>query len=244
MKICIDPGHRNSVYDFGATSNQAKESALALQLALLLGKGFEQAGHEVHYTRTSEEQVISLEKRVQAANQIKGLDYFISMHLNSFSDENSNGFEVWHYGNQEALAESICTRACEATGFTNRGAKVSTDFYVLRKTYCNAVLIENGFISNANERAKLSMPDFQLKLVNAILKAFNVAPMKTESSAVQKPAANNKTKLLLNHQLKEVEMILKDGCNYVKLRDLADAHIEIGYDSAQKLPSLTVKTLK
>ena len=38
-----------------------------------------------------------------------------------------------------------------ATGLRNRGMKVRTNLYVLRKTVMPAVLIELGFITNAND---------------------------------------------------------------------------------------------
>lgn len=238
MKICIDPGHRNSVYDFGAVSNNVKESEIALKIALLVGEGFEKAGHEVFYTRKKESDVIGLDKRIKNANAIKGLDYYLSIHINSFNSESANGFEVWHYGKLDGLASSICKAACEATGFTNRGPKTSTQYAVLKNTNCNALIIENGFVSNTQNRALLIKSDVQLKLANAILSAFNVKPLLCKNDAA---ATIPKQHILLNDALKEVEFIVKDGFTYVKLRDLADAKIKVDYDSVNKLPIIKVK---
>lgn len=238
MKICIDPGHRNSVYDFGAVSNNVKESEIALKIALLVGEGFEKAGHEVFYTRKKESDVISLDKRIKNANTIKGLDYYLSIHINSFTDEKANGFEVWHYGKLDKIASAICKSACEATGFINRGAKTSTGYAVLKNTNCNALIIENGFISNAENRALLLKSETQLRLANAVLDAFNV---KLLPEANVSTPASPKQRIILNNVLKEVDTITKDGFVYVKLRDLADAKIIIGYDTAKKLPTVKVK---
>jgi hypothetical protein len=41
----------------------------------------------------------------------------------------------------------------------------------------------------------------------------------------------SKIKINLNGVIKEVETINKDGYNYIKLRDLADDKITVGYDS-------------
>lgn len=45
----------------------------------------------------------------------------------------------------------------------------------------------------------------------------------------------------LNGTLKEVKRILYNGQNYVKLRDLEDSHISIGYDLSTKTPIVQVK---
>lgn len=243
MKICIDPGHRNTTYDFGAVSGGAKESEIALKIALLVGEGFRQAGHEVHYTRKSETDVISLEQRIKNANAIKNLDYYLSIHINSFSNETANGFEVWHYGGLKDLSTSICDNVCKVTGLTNRGAKASTQYFVLKNTYCNALIIENGFISNEKDRSQLLLPHFQLKLANAILAAFNIKPIADKEESKQEDALMNTSKqnIMLNGVLKEVDYILKDNFTYIKLRDLADSKIEINYDALNKIPVVKVK---
>ena len=48
-------------------------------------------------------------------------------------------------------------------------------------------------------------------------------------------------KIILNNVEKEVETVNIDGFNFVKLRDLADDKIEVGYDKQEKLPIIKVK---
>jgi len=50
-----------------------------------------------------------------------------------------------------------------------------------------------------------------------------------------------KTRIKLNGILKTVDVIQKDGNNFIKLQDLRDGKIEIGYDSANKLPIINAK---
>ncbi len=50
-----------------------------------------------------------------------------------------------------------------------------------------------------------------------------------------------KIKVKLNGAIKEVAAIEKDGNNYLKLQDLRDGKIEIGYDNVNKLPVINVK---
>lgn len=49
-----------------------------------------------------------------------------------------------------------------------------------------------------------------------------------------------KIKINLNGQVKTVNAINKDGNNYIKLQDIADGNIVVGY--ANKTPTVTVKT--
>ena len=49
------------------------------------------------------------------------------------------------------------------------------------------------------------------------------------------------TQINLNGKIKEVERILYNNYNYIKLRDLEDDHISIGYDSANKMPIVQIK---
>lgn len=50
-----------------------------------------------------------------------------------------------------------------------------------------------------------------------------------------------KTKIELNGVIKEVEAININGNNFIKLRDIADSKITIGYDAGRKLPTVTSK---
>lgn len=50
-----------------------------------------------------------------------------------------------------------------------------------------------------------------------------------------------KTKIELNGVVKEVEAINVSGSNFIKLRDIADSQIAIGYDAQKKIPTVQVK---
>ncbi len=45
-----------------------------------------------------------------------------------------------------------------------------------------------------------------------------------------------KSKIEINGTVKEVDVITKDGYNYIKLRDLADGKIKVDYDETRKIP--------
>ena len=50
----------------------------------------------------------------------------------------------------------------------------------------------------------------------------------------------DKQKINLNGVIKEVEVIKKDDYNFVKLQDLRDDKIVVGYDEKNKLPVVKV----
>lgn len=50
-----------------------------------------------------------------------------------------------------------------------------------------------------------------------------------------------KIEIELNGEIRTVEAINKEGFNYVKMRDLADDKISVGYDSKRALPVVKVK---
>lgn len=235
MRIFCDFGHRNNVADRGASSAGINESALALQIGQLVANGFKQAGHEVFYSRESEDDVIGLDARINKANRITNLDWYISVHVNAAENTNAAGFEVLHYGDQEEICSKICKNVCDQTNQKNRGAKIRTDLAVLRKTYCRAILIECGFLSNPQERAKLVTQAFQQKIAEGILESFGI-------KSSQEPQ-KNQIEIMLNGVIKKVDYINKEGFNFVKLRDLEDSLIKVDYDCLAKMPLIEIRKL-
>lgn len=170
-RICIDAGHGGK--DPGATNGNYQEKRAALGIALELGLLLFRGGYEVYFTRTNDTYV-SLADRCKISNDAKA-DAFISLHLNSVSSGAANGVEVWRYAKCGALTKELATaiqdNVIEATGAKDRGVKESTGLYVLKHTKAPAVLVECGFISNADERKKLFTTDYQKKIAGAIYKA-------------------------------------------------------------------------
>ena len=80
-----------------------------------------------------------------------------SIHFNAASkdtgDGKTKGVEVYVYSSSSA-AKAAAQRVCDniaALGFTNRGVKVSTSLYVLRKTASPAMLIEVCFVDDKDD---------------------------------------------------------------------------------------------
>lgn len=167
ISLCIDPGHGGSDPGaLGPTGLQEKTANLAVahKLADLL----RQAGARVVLTRDGD-QTKSLAERSRLANDER-VDWFVSIHSNSFFDSGANGTETYHYpgdGPGSRLAGSVQTRLIEALGRYNRGVKTA-DFHVMRETAMPAILTELAFISNPAEERLLADPQFQARAAQAI----------------------------------------------------------------------------
>lgn len=149
MKIIIDLGHGGK--DSGAIGqNGAMESNTVLCVGKEIEKILADSCIEVKFTRLSDE-YISLENRCKVANSFNS-NYFVSIHMNSSSDETVRGVEVWQYNNESEklniFSNNICSDIAQILKIRNRGIKYSKDLYVLKHTKMPACLIEVDFISN------------------------------------------------------------------------------------------------
>ena len=148
MKFYLDFGHSGK--DSGAVGfNGTFESNVVLKIGLILKSMLESHGHTVITTRI-DDTYYSLSYRTNKANKYN-CDYFISLHMNSFSNRNARGCEVWVYDKSSRLystSQSICNNLSKTLNTPNRGVKVSKNFAVLRKSSMPALLVEIDFISN------------------------------------------------------------------------------------------------
>lgn len=176
-RIVIDAGHGGM--DGGATSCTGKlESAYNLEIALKLNDLLHLLGHDTVMTRTSDrsietegqtiaaKKVSDLKERVRIVNGTENA-LLISIHQNTFSDSRYSGAQVFYgpEGESQRLAEDLQTAFCTTLNpGSNRKCKKADSVYLMQHIDCTGVLVECGFLSNAQEEAKLSSPDYQRKL--------------------------------------------------------------------------------
>lgn len=90
---------------------------------------------------------------VRNVESFKGSGYDISLHMNSATPQ-ATGVEVFAFGNDReamAMAGKISADLARIYGIPNRGAKDGSGLYVIRNTTRPMLLIELGFITNAND---------------------------------------------------------------------------------------------
>ena len=184
MRIAIDPGHAGGSVDPGAVGVIGKpESVIALEMAEKLSGKLQAIGHETMMTRTYEGDVAtdSLLYRAELANQWPA-DVFISLHCNSFSAPSAKGFEVWTGPGQndsDLLATAIFEEVQSALpmlvmrpDYGDGDPDKEARFTVLTATNMPAVLIEFGFISNAQDAVMLADPAYQDIWLDAVVRGI------------------------------------------------------------------------
>ncbi|MBO5756118.1 MAG: N-acetylmuramoyl-L-alanine amidase [Clostridia bacterium] len=170
IRIYIDQGHNPAPHhNLGAQGNGLYEQDLTFSIGCMLAELLKEDGRfEVCLSRPEESTVLgtdrdsSLQARVDGAAQFEA-DYFISLHINSFTDDSANGIEVHtaRMGDESyAFGKRLLNGMLDATGLKSRGMKQSGDLFVLKHATMPAVLLEMGFISNQNDAAFLQQhPD-------------------------------------------------------------------------------------
>ncbi len=179
--VVIDPGHGG--VDPGkprGVSYYSHEKDLNLSIALKLGDYLEAKipNIKVIYTRTTDIYV-SLEDRVSFANQNKA-NYFISIHCNASPYKNVYGSSTHIHSNQgtsRKLAELIESEFANKLNRKSLGVKDTEErgysLYVLKYTKMPSVLVESGFMSNAEEEKYLNSDEGQIYIAAAIYRAFH-----------------------------------------------------------------------
>ncbi|MGN7477261.1 N-acetylmuramoyl-L-alanine amidase [Solibacillus silvestris] len=155
--IIIDPGHGGK--DPGAVNSGHTEKAIVLKVSGLVKQKLEADGAKVLMTRTGDTYP-SLQERVQFTKDKFG-EIYVSIHVNSATSASAQGTETYYsittgdqYEEDKKLATYINTEIVNNANMKNRGVK-EAQFYVTRNMLIPSVLVELGFISNAEDRKKL-----------------------------------------------------------------------------------------
>lgn len=169
-KLVIDLGHGGT--DPGAIGqNGTHEADVVLAIGKELNELLKGCNLEIKFTRLSNI-YLSLTERAKIANNFKA-DYFLSIHINSASDKNVRGVEVWQYSNKNEklnkFSNGLCTDVSKILNIRNRGLKLSKELSVLRNTTMPAALIEVDFISNVQAEKDLKVSD-NIKAVAVAIK--------------------------------------------------------------------------
>lgn len=151
MTIGINCGHTASGPGYGAVGI-IKESGHTRQVGQALMDLLRSAGIAV--IDCTIDQADTQNEYLAAATALANrqeLDWFISIHFNASATHAGHGVEVYTYeGRQYQDALDVC-RELSLLGFTNRGIKVGTGLYVIRKTKAKSMLIEVCFCDNQGD---------------------------------------------------------------------------------------------
>jgi len=185
IQILIDVGHGG--VDSGTTYGSLYEKDINLQVAKELYRQLTEAGFNSALNR-NEDIALSDDNRwlkirsrhlrdlAQRRNLAKVIDpqMMLSLHVNWSADSKRRGPMVLYQGNEQSymLAQMLQNALNRHAGTKHKPVKGKT-YYMLRHNYCPSVIIEMGFISNAQDRAEMTSPAGQKKIAQAIREAVS-----------------------------------------------------------------------
>ena len=229
MRINIHAGHNPDGMTACGAEGLIKESTEARKVKGKLIEILKSAGHTVYdctcNNGTSQNDVL---KKIIAKCNEHDVDLDISIHFNAGAgDEKGNGkttgVEAYVYDKKTAAygyADKIC-KAISAMGYKNRGVKINQSLYVLNSTKAPALLIECCFVDDKDD---ISLYGAE-KIAEAIAEGLGVKAIKEDEEMVEP------SKIIVDGKEIAVKRILKDGTNYIAVRDLAEA---VGYRVGNK----------
>lgn len=172
--IVIDAGHGG--FDGGAIGDVTgtAEAGLNLEVAKLLSNDLTARGFWVIMTR-KDDNALGDSKQADMAERrrimkLGCVDAVISIHMNKFGDKSVKGPMVFYMKNSDEgkrLADKVIERICENVSVPKRFSNPE-DLFVLREPSAPSVLVECGFLSNADDEARLMTPEYREKLVKGI----------------------------------------------------------------------------
>ena len=183
--IYIDPGHGGT--DPGAIYNDLYESNLNLQISLKIQTELEKNGAIVYLTRYGDYDLSvknainrkrsDLSRRANIIND-SNADVYLSIHLNSDVSSTWQGSQAFYdtVNDKNEILAKIMQEQFKIDLNTNREYKQINDHYLYQRVKVPGVLLEVGFISNANERYLLKQDSYQEKIAisikNGLIKYF------------------------------------------------------------------------
>lgn len=153
MKIALDYGHCLSGADTGAIGNGYKEQDCTREIGKLVKTKIESLGHTVVEVSPDSAKNVTESLNVRVSKCSEDTDLFVSIHLNCGG---GTGTEVYTFGAKELLSARQVLNNITYIGFKNRGIKDGSNFYVIRATPCDSMLIELCFIDNYYDMLKYS----------------------------------------------------------------------------------------
>ncbi len=199
--ICLDPGHcvtpltgkgytepvsplsteEKGLYSTGTQGKYATEEQVDLAVGLSLRDRLEELGATVVMTRTESRMTISGLERCEIANAA-GADVAIRIHCDGSTDPSVHGVSVLVPDGDLLGTPSIQTESLRLgqlmveavaaqTGAEDLGTIGRRDLTGFNFSQVPSVLIEMGFMTNADEGAKLASGEYQAKIVEGMVQS-------------------------------------------------------------------------
>ena len=175
-RIIVDAGH--GLPDQGTSSQSGvTEQKINLAISLKLQRLLEQSGATVILTRSDENGIYKLDaksirekkisdtnNRVEIGNN-SNADIYVSIHLNYYQDGKYSGWQTFYQGSSEQskiLATIIQSELNNNFNKVNKRTPMQIKgVYIMDKVKIPTVIVECGFLSNAEEEKLLQQDSYQ-----------------------------------------------------------------------------------
>ena len=176
--VILDAGHGGRDGGVSGRITGVKESDLNLEYVRTLKTCFESNGVKVVLTRNSEEGLYGISetnrkkadmKRRKEIIESTSHDLVISIHMNYFPNSECKGAQTFYYSEDkkdDALACSIQNSVNTLTAINKQA--LFGDYYILKCSTMPSVIVECGFLSNAEEENLLITKEYRQKMCKAI----------------------------------------------------------------------------
>ena len=178
--VVIDAGHGGNDPGKVGVHNEL-EKDINLSIAYILKDKLIKSGFSVIMTRTGDDglydvndtnkKVSDMKKRVEIINLAEAI-CMVSIHQNSYTSSSEHGAQSFYYSTSDIskeLAIFIQESMKKNYDANNKRMEKSNDsYFILKKSFIPAVIVECGFLSNEEEANKLTTPKCQYKVAEAI----------------------------------------------------------------------------
>lgn len=172
--IIIDPGHGGK--DPGTVVGTIEEKNIVLKVSTLVTQKLEAAGANVLMTRTGDTYP-TREGRVDFSHVNYG-EIFVSIHANYANNTAAQGTETYYaktpgdvYEEDIDLATFVNNQIVKNVNMKDRKVK-EMKYIVIANTNIPAILVELGFLSNSEDRAKLTDDQYVELFAESIYKGI------------------------------------------------------------------------
>lgn len=180
LTVVIDAGHGGVDGGVVGIETGTKESDINLSLSRMLQEMLEDAGFNVVQTRktqaglygaaTSGYKRRDMQKRAEIINA-SAPALVISVHQNFFSLRSRRGAQVFYRESSERSRTLACMIQSSLNAMpecVKKSAPLAGDYYVLNCSDYPSVIVECGFLSNAEDEGLLVTEDYQRKIAAAV----------------------------------------------------------------------------
>lgn len=163
--IVIDVSHGGK--DSGKTAHGIHEKEIVLGIATKIKELNKDATINIVLTRDTDT-FVTLQERTAFINSLAP-EFVISIHVNSYHDETVQGTDIFISDNNSEKEKSneLAIKIKNALQEKNRPIK-KANFYLLKNVTYPIVLTEIGFLSNEEDRKKITSEEGQSEIAQAI----------------------------------------------------------------------------